>query len=387
MGTVESSTELATKSVAEPMIARLPERSRVVIDEDSAERFACHFSHRWSDIWSLAVFAVCYNAFIVFVIVMRLTGGFVNAQGPLNGDEFANFTLLALSGIVLACYWAWLRYRRIDFQLSPESARVTRTFLGHTNSESTTFDIETTADVRRVRTEDTSIDCVEIDGADGLVEFGRELNEAENRFLLQRIQSLAGLPDSKTRRRRLADAIDEPLELPRHSQLQLLEDSVRRLEIRLTPPGRHERSLRYIAMIGNASMLLLSLWGVPAFLKEAPDRLMTVVFFSVFGGVWLMFVVLAVAWLIQRFASYTVHVQPGYCLFKRTLLGRETTQETRIDSTCTAELVIWAGKNHDAGYAVQVAGLDRYFRFGEMLSERDKRYLVSKLRFVLRERQ
>lgn len=106
--------------------------------------------------------------------------------------------------------------------------------------------------------------------------------------------------------------------------------------------------------------------------------------FVICGACWLLTVVVLCVWIRRLFETVDLELSQGCLTVKRTIFGLRRIQPIKLGSTPTVQLVVtqWSGSTPQPTLCVK--GSDDEARFGTMLSDNEKRWLVMRLRAFLK---
>jgi len=106
--------------------------------------------------------------------------------------------------------------------------------------------------------------------------------------------------------------------------------------------------------------------------------------FVICGACWLLTVVVLCVWIRRLFEAVDLELSQGCLTVKRTIFGLRRIQRIKLGSTPTVQLMVnqWSGSTPEPTLCVE--GSDDEARFGTMLSDNEKRWLVMRLRAFLK---
>ncbi|HTI51781.1 MAG TPA: hypothetical protein VL475_12540, partial [Planctomycetaceae bacterium] len=168
---------------------------------------------------------------------------------------------------------------------------------------------------------------------------------------------------------------------PTGSRIRIVESTAERLVLFIPAGGKNSGGLGCFALIWNLFMgVFTTLWifgTVRGVKQDAPPPLLVIVPF--FGLFWAIGLGMAWFWLKARFERTFLLLDHERIVVQRVLFGRKRLEETILGTASRAALVESYQQNERPVDRVEVTGAGGAAKFGTVLSDEEKDWLVDRI--------
>lgn len=172
------------------------------------------------------------------------------------------------------------------------------------------------------------------------------------------------------------------------SKIQVLSETEEQLVLRVGPGGVEARSQCFglIAAVLAFTAALGFVWFGPwdVLLNDWVGRIGKAIMLIVFGAFWLVFVVLLLDAFRQCVETITLDLTRERCVITRTIFGFVRRREFAFGTSPIVVLKANNWENRRPIPTICVEGAEGLAKFGTMLSDEEKRWLVTRLREFLK---